>query len=149
MVCIFCIAVLVLVGGALTAQHLDKMEKGLAERADGGRVRRSVDTDAVVKWELSVKIAKRSIPVAVTVFKDLGRARIQILTHELTREEAEQVENSLAAALGATVIDRSDPAHEDLVQHEADHAAMEDPNQAALTRAEREGIGLPTPPGAS
>jgi hypothetical protein len=146
MVCIFCIAVLMLVGGALTAQHLDKMEDGLAERAVDGRVRRTADTDAVVKWELTVKIAKRSIPVAVTVFKDLGRARIQILTHELTREEVEQVENMLAEALEATVIDRSDPAHEDLVQHEAEHAAAADPDQAALTRAERKGVEQGTAP---
>ena len=123
MVCIFCIAVLMIVAGALTTAHLDEMEANLAEKAANGDVKRTVDTDSVTKFDLVVRVGSKDAPVAVTIYKAHKRIRIQILTHDLTAEEVEQLEDELAEALGAEIVDRSDPEHEASAQHEAEHAA--------------------------
>jgi hypothetical protein len=111
-----------LVAGALTAAHLDQIEGRLAEKATGGHVRRTVDTDSVAKFELSVQLGAKSAPVAVTIYKDHKRVRIQILTHDLNREEIEALEDTLAQALDAKIVDRSDPEQEASAQHAAEHA---------------------------
>ncbi|HEX2038727.1 MAG TPA: hypothetical protein VHF47_03225 [Acidimicrobiales bacterium] len=126
MPCIFCIAVLVLVAGALTSEHLDEVEEKLRDKAEGEEVRRTVDTESVAKFELAVRVGSKSAPVAVTVFKDHRRVRIQVLTHDLTAEEVEELEDELAEALDAEVVDRSDPAHEAGEEHEAEPAADEE-----------------------
>jgi DNA-binding protein YbaB len=123
MPCIFCIAVFLLIAGALTAEQVDKVEEQLADKAEGGRVRRTVDSDSVAKIELKARIGAKSVPVAVTVFKEHRRVRIQVLTHDLTPEEVEQLEDELAEALGAEVVDRHDGSGE----HEHDH---EEPSDA-------------------
>jgi hypothetical protein len=124
MVCIFCIAVLAIVAGALTTAHLDEMEANLAEKAKDNNVKRTVDSDSVTKFDLVVRVGGKDAPVAVTIYKAHKRVRIQILTHELSREEVEQLEDELAEALGAEIVDRSDPEHEASAQHEAEHAAQ-------------------------
>lgn len=108
MVCIFCIAVLAIVAGALTAASVDQIEEQLADRADG-EVRRVSDTESVARFELTVDVGGKEAPVAVTLYKEHSRVRIQILTHELTPEEAERLEDELAEAIGADIVDRSSP----------------------------------------
>jgi hypothetical protein len=55
----------------------------------------------------------KQAPVTVTLYKEHSRVRIQILTHDLTPEEAAQLEDELAEAVGATIVDRSGPEGED------------------------------------
>ena len=112
MVCIFCIAVLAIVAGALTASSLDDMEGQLADKASGG-VKRVSDTESVTRFELSVDVSGKEAPVAVTVYKEHGRARIQVLTHALTPEEVQKLEDELAEAIGAKIVDRSSPETEE------------------------------------
>jgi hypothetical protein len=112
LVCFFCIAVFVLVAGALTASTLDEVEDKLEEKATDG-VRRVSDTESVARFELTVKIDGRTAPVAVTVYKEHARVRIQVLTHELTPDQVARLEDELAEAIDAKVVDRSRPdAHE-------------------------------------
>lgn len=129
MVCIFCIAVLAIVAGALTAASVDDIEEQLADKADG-EVRRVSDTESVARFELTVEVGGKRAPVAVTLYKEHSRVRIQILTHDLTPEEAAQLEDELAEAIGATIVDRSSPEGE---HHE----------EAAPTPADREGERVP------
>ena len=123
MPCIFCIAVFTLVAGALTAAHVDEVEDKLRQKAEGNTVARTVDSESVAKFELSVKVDKQSVPVAVTVYKDHKRVRIQVLTHSLGRAAAETLEDDLAAALAAEVVDRSDEESEAAARHALEHAA--------------------------
>ena len=115
MVCFFCIAVFTLLAGAISAASLDTMEEQLEDKATDG-VRRVADTDSVARFELTVEVDGRKAPVAVTVYKEYARVRIQVLTHELTPEQVTRLEDELAEKLGAKVVDRSRPdteAHED------------------------------------
>ncbi len=118
MVCIFCIAVLAIVAGALTSAALDQVEEQLAGEA-AGEVTRVSDTESVARFELTVDVAGKEAPVAVTIYKEHSRARIQVLTHALSPEEVERVEDELAEAIGARIVDRSSP--EGQVHEEADH----------------------------
>ena len=111
MVCIFCIAVLAIVAGALTAASVDEIEERLAEKADGD-LQRVSDTESVARFELTAEVDGTKAPVAVTLYKEHSRARIQILTHDLTPEAAEKLEDELAEAIGAKVVDRSSPEGE-------------------------------------
>jgi hypothetical protein len=120
-VCIFCIAVLAIVAGALTAASVDEIEETLADKADG-EVQRVSDTESVARFELTVDVGNKKAPVAVTLYKEHSRVRIQILTHELTPEEAEKLEDDLAEAVGAKIVDRSSPEG-----HEHEEPAHEPP----------------------
>ena len=77
------------------------------------------DTESVARFELTVDVSGKEAPVAVTLYKQHSRARIQVLTHELTPEEVERLEDELAEAIGAKIVDRSTP--EGQVHEEADH----------------------------
>jgi septal ring factor EnvC (AmiA/AmiB activator) len=109
--------VFALFAGAITTVVLDRMEAKLATIATGP-VSRAVDSESVAKFETSVRLpgADRQIPVAVTVYKKHKRVRIQVLTHELTRAEAEAVENLVAEALELRIVDRSDAHDEEKVR---------------------------------
>lgn len=144
MVCIFCIAVLAIVAGALTAAGVDDIEEQLAQKADG-EVQRVSDTESVARFELTVAVGGKKAPVAVTLYKEHSRARIQILTHALTPEEAEKLEDELAEAIGATIVDRSGPegeVHEEPAQQPAEHQAERVPAEAATPERARQ----PEPP---
>ena len=133
MVCIFCIAVLVVVAGAISAASLDQVEEQLADKATGG-VKRVSDTESVARFELTVDLSGKKAPVAVTVYKEHGRARIQVLTHELSPEEVEGLEDELAEAIGAEIVDRSSPEGE--VHDEEAHA--EEPPERETERVDVE-----------
>ena len=144
MVCIFCIAVLVIVAGALTAASVDDIEEQLAEKAEG-EVQRVSDTESVARFELTVDVDGKKAPVAVTLYKEHGRARIQILTHELTPEEAERLEDELAEAIGAEIVDRSSPEGEEHEEPAHEHAGPEAERVTAVS-AEPERQREPEPP---
>ena len=143
MVCIFCIAVLAIVAGALSAASVDDIEEQLADKADG-EVRRVSDTESVARFELTVDVDGKNAPVAVTLYKEHSRARIQILTHELTPEEAERLEDELAEAIGAKVVDRSSPegTEHEHAEPEAQPEAGRVPADASEPERQRE----PEPP---
>jgi hypothetical protein len=129
-VCIFCIAILAIVAGALTAASVDEVEEQLAEKADG-ELKRVSDTESVARFELTVDVDGTKAPVAVTLYKEHRRARIQILTHELTPEQVKRLQDELAEAIGATITERSDP------QEEAEDPAHEHPDDDPERVAER------------
>jgi hypothetical protein len=137
-VCIFCIAILAIVAGALTAASVDQVEEQLADKASGG-VKRVSDTESVARFELTVEVGGKAAPVAVTLYKEHSRARIQILTHELTKEEAERLQEGLAEAIGAKIVDRSSP------EAEADDPAHEHPEKDPERQAERVEAQAPAP----
>ena len=144
MVCIFCIAVLAIVAGALTAASVDDIEEQLADKADG-QVRRVSDTESVARIELTVDVGGKQAPVAVTLYKEHSRVRIQVLTHDLTPEEAQQLEDELAEAIGARIVDRSSPEaedHEETAPVPADREAERVPADTAEPERRRE----PEPP---
>ena len=145
MVCIFGIAVLAIVAGALTAASVDDIEEQLADKADG-EVRRVSDTESVARFELTVEVGGKQAPVAVTLYKEHSRVRIQILTHDLTPEEAEQLEDELAEAISGRIVDRSIPDgqdHEEVAPVPADREAERVPADNVEPEHRRE----PEPPG--
>jgi hypothetical protein len=113
--CIFCLAVFAMLAGAVTTLVLDQMEARLASVASGP-IARSVDSASVAKFETTVRLGSRDVPVAVTVYKRYKRVRIQVMTHELGRAEAEAVEDLVARALDLTIVDRSDAHDEEKVR---------------------------------
>ena len=129
MPCIFCLAVFLILAGALTAAMLDQMEAQLVSVA-AAPVSRPVDSDSVAVFETEVEIPKRlrhrSVPVRVTVYKKHKRVRIQVMTHDLTRAEAEAVEDLIAEALQLRIVDRSD-AHDEAKVREAFGDDLEEP----------------------
>lgn len=137
MPCIFCVAVLMLIAGALTSEHLDQAEDSLREKAEGGRVKRTVDSESVAKFELTVKVGNKSVPVAVTIFKDHKRVRIQVLTHDLSRQELAELEEELADALDAEIVDHADKDRVESVDHT--HPEDGEP-EAEAAEAEREQV---------
>ena len=111
MPCIFCIAVFMIVGSAIAGAVADHVEQRLARRAKGA-VRRVSESASVAKLEADIDFEGKTVPVALTVFKDHNRVRIQVLTHELTRQQVEKLEDELASLLEAKVVERSDEESE-------------------------------------
>jgi hypothetical protein len=87
--------------------------------------------------------------VAITVYKDWGRVRIQLLTHALSREQVEALENRIAELLGLRIVNRSDEQDEEPVREaqaaEAE-ARAEEPQPAEQQPAESpEAARVPAP----
>ena len=138
MPCIFCLAVFAMVVGAVTTAVLDDLQDRLATVASEP-VRRTVNSSSATGWETAVRIpgTRRSAPVRVTVYTKHKRVRIQVLTHELTREQAELIEDLIARTLGLEIVDRSD-AHDEQRVREAFGA---DSDTETETEAERKTAG--------
>jgi hypothetical protein len=135
MPCIFCLAVFALFAGAVTELVLDQMEAKLAQIADGP-VTRTVDSTSVAVFEAAVTLPGghgHGIPVTITVYKKHRRIRIQVMTHDLTRAQAEALEDLIARALELTIVDRSDAHDEEKVRA----AFGEEELEAELTATER------------
>jgi hypothetical protein len=135
MPCVFCLAVFALFAGAVTTAVLDQMEARLASVATGP-VTRTVDSESVAVLETSVVLpgrGGRSIPVNVTVYKKHQRIRIQVMTHDLTRAEAEAVENLIAQALELRIVTRSDAHDERKVREAFGEEEPDDALEAELT----------------
>jgi hypothetical protein len=140
MVCMFCIATIALISGAAGVSALEGIRAGLQQLSKSG-VTVTDDTPSTQRLELEVAVppvesrtAARdgaratvtSVPVAVTVYKKHGRVRVQVLTHDVGRREAEAVQDAVVAAAGLTLVHRSDEHEQEMV-----HDAME-----RLTHAE-------------
>ena len=116
MPCIFCLAVFAMFAGAITTAVLDGMESRLAS-VSREPVRRVVDSASVTRFDTTVASPSGGpVPVSVTVYKQHKRVRIQVLTHDLTRAEAEAVEDMLARVLELRIVDRSDAHDEEKVR---------------------------------
>ena len=140
MPCIFCIAVGFAVAGAAGAATVDRLIERLKGKAEGP-VRKVTESESVAKVELDVKAAGKQVPVAVTVFKDSGRVRIQLLNHELSRPEAEKLQNELADVLDLRIVERSREEDEAKVREAERELAERPPSPGSPSAA-------PTIPGA-
>lgn len=150
MPCIFCLAVFAMFAGAITTIVLDQLEARLATIATAPVVR-TVDSASVATFETSVTLPAqggapaRPIPVSVTVYKKHKRIRIQVMTHELTRAEAEAVEDLIAATLELRIVDRSDAHDEEKVREAFDHAAEAEQDEEAATTPAQQGEATRNP----
>jgi hypothetical protein len=119
--CIFCIAVFAMLATAITTAVLDQLESKLAEEA-ATPVRRTVDSGSVRRLEFDYPVpplpgvrgrAKPvTVPVVLTVYKQAGRVRIQVLTHDLERAQTDALQQRIAELAGLRIIDSSDPMSE-------------------------------------
>lgn len=145
MPCFFCIAVFMMLSGAITTGVLDALTDNVA-RVALGRPRLAADSRSAAVLELEVAGPRRApVPVRLTVYKRQQRVRIQVLTHDVNRAEAERIEQRVAQAAGLRIIGGSDPAseaivHETLAAHAAEHAAQQAQGRpVALPREPRRG----------
>ncbi|HEX5417681.1 MAG TPA: hypothetical protein VFZ25_18645 [Chloroflexota bacterium] len=110
MPCIFCIAALAMVGAALAPAAIEGIDRALRSALPDAR--RSADSGTMTKWEGTYTIpgprAKR-VPVAVYIYKGSGRTRVQIKSHDVSRAEAEAIQDDLAGRIGAKVLAREFP----------------------------------------
>lgn len=122
MVCIICIAAAATIGAAVLgpdaiAAMFDRIKKIMPD------TRTTADSTSVVKWEGTFQFQRGNtttpVPVAVYLYKGQKRLRIQVLTHSLSREDAESVQDAIASQLGVTILARTIPAAEP--QAEEDH----------------------------
>ncbi len=137
MPCIFCLAVFTLFAGAVTTTVLDQMEARLASLA-AEPVARTVDSESATIFETSVLLPgqHRTVPVNVTVYKKHKRIRIQVMTHELTRGEAETIENLVAHVLELKIVSRSDAHDERKIREAFGAEETEATREAGLTTRE-------------
>ena len=139
MPCVFCIAVGFALAGAAGAATVDALIERLSSRAKGP-VRKVSESESVAKVELDVEAAGKQVPVAVTVFKDSGRVRIQMLNHELGRPEAEKLQNEIADLLDLRIVERSREEDEAKVREAERELAERPPSPGSPT-------GAPATPG--
>ena len=146
MVCFFCIATIALISGAVGATTLEGIRAALGQLAKNG-VTVADDTPSTQRLELEVAVpevktaedderrtAPATVPVAVTVYKKHSRVRVQVLTHDVTRREAEAVQDAVVAAAGLTLVHRSNE-HEQEVVHEAVERLAAGDDGATLSQA--------------
>jgi hypothetical protein len=69
MPCIFCVAAFMLVTGPVGTVVIEELEKKLRSRKKTS-VKKTVDTKSVAKFEIETEAAGKTVPVAVTVFKE-------------------------------------------------------------------------------
>jgi hypothetical protein len=119
MPCIFCLAVFAMFAGAVTTTVLDQMEARLASVATQPVIRTS-DSESAIVFATAVRLPgqQQDVPVHITVYKKHKRIRIQVMTHALTRAEAEAIEDLIAQVLDLRIVSRSD-AHDERKVREA------------------------------
>jgi endonuclease/exonuclease/phosphatase (EEP) superfamily protein YafD len=147
--CIFCLAVFVMLAGSITTVVLDQMEQRLSAVA-AEPVVREVDSDSVAAFRTSVVLrapngapASRPIPARVTVYKRHKRVRIQVLTHDVSRAEAEALENVIANALGLRIVDRSNAHDEQKVREAFGDDARTEAEEDTTATADRQSTAQP------
>lgn len=142
MVCFFCIAVFVMLAGAVTSGVIEQLRSNVA-RVSTTPPQLTADSAASSKIELTVAGPRGlTVPVNLTVYKKQQRIRIQVMTHDVSREEAQQIQAMVARAAQLEILGGSDPAseaivHETIATHAAEHAEQD--RQAKL----RERLGRP------
>src|SRR3954468_20985640 len=113
MPCIFCIAALAIAATTILPALLDHMQGSLEKISPD--LRRTAESDAMVQWggSFAFKDAtghSRTAAANVTVYKGSKRARIQVMTHELDQRSEELLQDTISAALGATIATRHRPS---------------------------------------
>lgn len=144
MACFFCVAAGVLVATGVAGAAVDAVASALEAVASRGEVRKSDETASQVRYEMSVPAEAAGagmprgadVPVVVTVYPRYQRVRVQVLTHDVDRRQAEAVQDVVVRALGATVVHRSD-AHEHDVVHHAQESLGRSPSEAEAAAAPR------------
>jgi hypothetical protein len=75
------------------------------------------DSDSVGRIEVAFDVGRgATAPVSVTLFKEHNRVRLQMLSHDFGRGEAEKILNTIADALGIKIVDQSNPEAEEKVR---------------------------------
>jgi hypothetical protein len=120
MPCIFCIAMVMAGAGAIAASTIELMQVRLQKKT-GSQVKKVSDTSSVARLEFGMKSGKKTVPIALTVFKEHRRVRIQVLTHDVSRPEAEKIENQIADLLDLKIVDRSSAEDEAKVREAFGH----------------------------
>ena len=111
MPCIFCIAAIAVAATTIVPALLDRMEEKLKTRMPD--LQRTAESSAVRQWDGTIPFespmrGSTLAPVTVTIYRNSQRARIQVMTHDLTPVEAQIVEDEVALLLEATVVSRHD-----------------------------------------
>jgi hypothetical protein len=112
MACIFCLAVLAAVGVSAGIGLNEWLEKKLAKVADSGALVHETESVATWRGELHATLddgSEKSVSATIRIYKDSGRVTVQIDDHSLTQEEAERLEDEVAAALDAEIVERRYP----------------------------------------
>ena len=141
MPCIFCIAALAVVAATLLPALLDTMQADLAALAPD--LVRRIDTESAIGWRGSfaftaVDGSRRVAAADVTVYKQSKRARIQVQTHELPRADVERLEDTIARAIGATIVSRHDAHAVEVIGELAGHDAVLEPPQPPQPQVRRQ-----------
>lgn len=146
MPCIFCIAVFAMLATAVTTAVLDQLEDRLAREA-AGPLRRT-DSGLVARYEFEFPVppppsgpwggaGPATAPVVLTVYKRYGRARIQVLTHQLQRAQAQALQQRVAALAGLQIVEWSNPQTEQKVRDAIDAIDAEAAAQPATPGAQQ------------
>lgn len=114
MPCFFCIAVVATLGATGISAAADIVDRLRQRGADN--VKEVTDTESTARVEMDWPADHDEVPVAVTLYKKHGRMRIQPLTHDVSRDDAEKVIRDVARALGAEIVEWSSPEEEELVR---------------------------------
>jgi hypothetical protein len=96
-----------MVTSALTMAAIDRIQQSL-EKESRHPVARTADTESTALMETTFDVGGKAVPVAVTLYKEQARARIQILTHDLSEAQVRQLQDRIAGALDGRIVDRSD-----------------------------------------
>jgi hypothetical protein len=137
MPCIFCIAALAMIGAALAPAAIEGIDRALRSALPDAK--KAADSGTMTKWEGTYTLPGprgKRVPVAVYIYKGSGRARVQIKSHDVSRAEAEAIEDDLAGRIGAKVLAREFPdpsgAPSQEIPHSHDDDAAEDINPEPL-----------------
>lgn len=127
MPCFFCIAVFVMLAGAVTSAVVEQLRNNVS-RVSTTPPLITTDSNSSARIEMTVAGPRNlQVPVHLTVYKKQQRVRIQVMTHDVSREEAQQIQAMVAQAAQLNVIGGSDPAseaivHETIASHAREHA---------------------------
>ena len=135
MPCIFCMAALAVAAVTIVPALLDQMEGRLMGISTD--LTRTAESDSMVQWNGTFAFQDstghaRTAAAQITLYKASSRARIQVMTHQLDPRSNELLEDTIANALGATIVSRHVP---DQFEPEGEHE-----------HASGDEIRVPTPP---
>ena len=145
MACFFCVAAGVLVATGVAGAAVDAVSSALEKVASRREVRKTDETATQVRYELDVAAEavgaglppEAVVPVVVTVYPRHSRVRVQVLTHDVDRRQAEAVQDVVVGALGAEVVHRSDEHVHDVVHHAQASLRASSPRGVAITESSR------------
>lgn len=112
MVCIVCLAIMAAAGFSVGVAIGETIERKLAKLMESGQLVH--ESDSVGTWEGVLRAhlsdgSQRKVRVTIRIFKDSGRVMISVHDHSLTQRDAERLEDEIAEALGAKILERRFP----------------------------------------